>query len=107
MPTKKKARAYDFDKLSRESKEVARSQNSFANYDELNQFLDDALQSIESDRETHGVRSMGIIIRSLDRLPRKQAILAAAHLVQVLEDNLKSNDFIRLLEEEVWQDRRF
>ena len=69
---------------------------SFASYDDLNQFLDAAIQEIESDRETHGVRSMGIIIGELNRLPRKQAIVAAAHLVQGLE--LKSNSFIRLLE---------
>ena len=72
------------------------AQASFADYAELNQFLDDALQSVESDRETHGVKSMGAIIRVLERLPRKQAIVAAAHLVQGLD--LKSNSFIRLLE---------
>ena len=72
------------------------SRASFADYAELNQFLDDAIRSVESDRETHGVRSMGAIIRALGHLPRKQAILAAAHLVQGLD--LKSNSFIRLLE---------
>jgi hypothetical protein len=72
------------------------SRASFADYAELNQFLDDALQSVESDRETHGVKSMGTIIRSLEHLPRKQAIMATAHLVQGLD--LKSNNFIRLLE---------
>ena len=75
---------------------------SFTSYDDLVQFLNSAIQEIESDRETHGVRSMGIIIRELNRLPRKQAIVATAHLLQGLEWNgsLKSNSFIRLLESE-------
>ena len=75
-------------------KKVTRT--SFANYTDLNQFLDDAILSVESDRETHGVRSMKLIINELNRLPKKQAILATAHLIQILE--MKSNDFIRFLE---------
>ena len=81
-------------------KKMARSQNSFANYEELNQFLDYALKAVESDK-SHGIRSMGIIIHDLNHLPRKQAILTAAHLVQVLEGStLSGNTFIRLLEED-------
>jgi tellurite resistance protein len=72
------------------------SRASFADYAELNQFLDDAIRSVESDRETHGVRAMGFIIEDLKLLPRAQTVLAVAHLVQGLEG--KSNNFIRLLE---------
>jgi len=72
------------------------SRNSFANGNELDRFLDDAIRSVETDRETHGVRAMGFIIEDLKLLPRPQAILAVAHLVQGLEG--KSNNFIRLLE---------
>ena len=43
-----------------------------------------------------GVRAMGFIIEDLKLLPRAQAVLAVAHLVQGLEG--KSNNFIRLLE---------
>ena len=70
--------------------------NSFASLGELDRFLDDAIRSVEADRETHGVRSMGFIIEDLKLLPRNQAILAVSHLVQGLEG--KSNNFIRLLE---------
>ena len=72
------------------------SQTSFTDSNELNRFLDDAIRSVEVDRETHGMRSMGFIIEDLKRLPRNQAVLAVAHLVQGLEG--KSNNFIRLLE---------
>jgi len=72
------------------------SRNSFANGNELDRFLDDAIRSVETDRETHGVRAMGFIIEDLKLLPRAQAVLAVAHLVQGLEG--KSNNFIRLLE---------
>jgi tellurite resistance protein len=72
------------------------SRNAFANGNELDRFLDDAIRSVETDRETHGVRAMGYIIEDLKLLPRAQAVLAVAHLVQGLEG--KSNNFIRLLE---------
>lgn len=72
------------------------SQTSFADSNELNRFLDYAIRSVETDRETHGVRAMGYIIEDLKLLPRAQAVLAVAHLVQGLEG--KSNNFIHLLE---------
>jgi hypothetical protein len=70
------------------------SRNAFADSNELDRFLDDAIRSVKTDRETHGVRAMGFIIEDLKLLPRAQAVLAVAHLVQGLEG--KTNNFIRL-----------